>query len=98
MKVLFLMSHWMFSCQEVSRKVSESMDRKLPWHHRLLMNLHLVMCKYCRRFKDQLLIMHRALNCEDLSPDEASSCPHLSRQACERIKQALQDRLPEDRQ
>ena len=92
------MSHWMFSCKEVSRKVSESMDRRLPWHQWLLMNLHLMMCKYCRRFKDQLLVMHRALSCEDLPPDDMHACPHLSGQACERIKQALKDQLPESKQ
>ncbi len=92
------MSHWMFSCKEVSRKVSESMDRKLPWHQRLLMNLHLMMCKYCRRFKNQLVVMHCALNSEDLPPDDAHSGPHLSRQACERIKQALKDELSENKQ
>ena len=87
------MSHWMLSCKEVSRKVSESMDRQLPARQRMLMNLHLMMCKYCRRFKDQLLIMHRALNSEDLPPGDADACPHLSGQACERMKQALKDEL-----
>ena len=87
------MLYWMFSCKEVSRKVSESMDRSLPFHHRMMVNLHLMMCKYCRRFKDQLLMMHRALNSEDLPPGDADACPQLSRQACARMKQALKDEL-----
>ncbi len=91
------MSHWMFSCKEVSRKVSESMDRDLPAHHRLLMHLHLMMCRYCRRFQDHLLIMRRALKSEAPPSDDPCHDAHLSERACERIKQALENGLPEDK-
>ena len=55
-----------FNCKEVSKMVSESMDRKLPLHRRLLLAAHLFMCKYCNRFKKQLLILRNAAGLEDI--------------------------------
>jgi hypothetical protein len=54
------MNHWMFKCKEVTRMISESMDKTLPLHHRIMIRMHLVMCKYCSRFKRQLLIIRAA--------------------------------------
>jgi len=87
------MGHWMFNCNEVSQKVSESMDRVLPFHQHIMIRFHLLMCKYCARFRDQLLLIRKAIRTEedpdeDLRPSE-SSFPELR----ERIKQALRDQL-----
>jgi hypothetical protein len=87
------MGHWMFNCNEVSQKVSESMDRVLPFHQQLMIRFHLQMCKYCARFRDQLLLIRKAIRAEedpekDLRPSESSfSEPR------ERIKQTLRDQL-----
>ena len=42
--------HWMFSCKDVSQLLSESMDRGLPFYQRILMRMHLLMCKYLSCF------------------------------------------------
>jgi hypothetical protein len=36
-------------------------DRKLPWLDRLALGLHLVACKACPRFKQQMLQMRNQL-------------------------------------
>jgi hypothetical protein len=87
------MGHWMFNCNEVSQRVSESMDRVLPFHQQMMIRFHLQMCKYCARFRDQLLLIRKAIRAEedsekDLRPSESSfSEPR------ERIKQRLRDQL-----
>lgn len=51
------MHHWMFNCGEVTRLVSESLDRKLPLHQRMGIRIHLFMCKFCARYSKQLKLL-----------------------------------------
>lgn len=77
------------SCRETSRLVSESMDRRLPLFKRLLVRIHLRMCKYCHRFEQQLLHI-RALSrhfnnhTEPIDPSIA-----LTDEARERIRKTV---------
>ncbi|MBW1775400.1 MAG: zf-HC2 domain-containing protein [Deltaproteobacteria bacterium] len=50
----------MLSCKEVSLLVSQSLDRKLPFRQRVAVRMHLIMCKFCSRYKEQLLILKEA--------------------------------------
>lgn len=50
----------MLSCHEVSRLVSESLDRKLPFRQRLGVRLHLMMCRLCSRFLKQMKFLREA--------------------------------------
>jgi len=74
--------------------VSESMDRKFPFHRRILLNAHLLMCRYCNRFKKQLLILRHAVGLENIYEDERGHFHSLSKEARERIKQAMRDLSP----
>ena len=89
------MSHWMFDCKKVSMMVSESMDRKLPIHHHLLIATHLLMCKYCNRFKKQLQILRHAVGLEDIPEEVLDRFPSLSKETREQIKQAMRDFSPD---
>ncbi len=51
------MSKLMLSCREATQMVSESMDRKLPFQDRVLIRMHLLMCRYCSRFSKQMKIL-----------------------------------------
>lgn len=55
------MKHWMFNCREISHLVSLSLDEKTPWHRRMGIKFHLMMCRYCARFEQQLKTIHRTL-------------------------------------
>ena len=85
-----MIKHWMFNCKAVSQIVSESMDRNLPIHQRVLIWLHLMMCKYCARFKRQLLLLREVCRSEEIMPAESDDTPVLPKEACDRIKQSLQ--------
>jgi len=83
------MKHWMFSCKDVSQKVSQSMDVELPFYHLMAVWMHLLMCRYCARFHRQL-IMLRKMSCQvdtDKLPAEGSDT--LSPEAKERMKETL---------
>jgi len=89
------MSHWMFDCKKVSMMVSESMDRKFPIHRRLLLATHLLMCKYCNRFKKQLQILRHAVSLEDIHEEVIDRFPSLSKETREQIKQAMRNFSPD---
>ena len=83
------MKHWMFCCKDVSQKFSKSLDRKLPLPERMLMRMHQLMCRYCARFRRQLLLLRelsRSDNIVGMPPDFSAG---LSQQASERIKASL---------
>lgn len=44
----------MLTCREVSEKASRYLEADLPWRARLQMRLHLMMCRHCRRYVDQI--------------------------------------------
>lgn len=83
------MSHWMFNCKKVSRRVSESMDRNLAPHHRLFIRIHLLMCKYCARFRKQLLFLKETARFIEGPPDDLETSTLLSSEARNRMKQML---------
>jgi thioredoxin-related protein len=83
----------MFNCNEVSQKVSESMDRVLPFHQQMMIRFHLQMCKYCARFRDQLLLIRKAIRTEKDSDEELKLSDSSFSEPRERIKQALRNQL-----
>ncbi|HAF01156.1 MAG TPA: hypothetical protein DCO68_06650 [Methylophilaceae bacterium] len=50
----------MLNCKQTSQLVSQSLDRNLTLRERLAVRLHLLICKYCRRFQRQLHAMRKA--------------------------------------
>lgn len=50
------------SCKAASQLVSESLDRPLAWHEKLALRFHLVLCKNCKLFSQQLTNLTQAVN------------------------------------
>lgn len=48
------------NCKEVTRLVLQAEEQALPWHERLAVRLHMVVCKACPRFVDQVALMRKA--------------------------------------
>jgi predicted anti-sigma-YlaC factor YlaD len=80
----------MLSCKEVSIRVSESLDRKLPLRERLKVKLHLLMCQACQRMVRQMALLREASG--RYASAEAVAEPgqeRLSFEARQRILQGL---------
>lgn len=43
----------MLNCHDISKLISRSLDERLPWRQRLAIRVHLLYCKWCRRFAAQ---------------------------------------------
>jgi polyhydroxyalkanoate synthesis regulator protein len=82
------MKHWMFSCREISYLVSKSMDERIPVRQRLGVRMHLMMCRFCARYKRQLELLRRIMHhyAEQLQEQAAAELPPEARA---RIKDAL---------
>jgi len=81
----------MLSCKDVTRLLSEAMDRSLPLGKRIGVRLHLLICTFCARYERQLLLIRetmRRLVAMEEKPGEPPG-ETLSAEARERIRKAL---------
>ena len=76
------------SCRQASRLQSEALDHRLPLLQRIGLRIHLLLCKWCRRYGKQIRFLRDAAH---EHPDELleSARQKLSDAARERMKQRL---------
>ena len=75
-------------CRAASRAQSEALDHPLPLSRRLGLWLHLLICKWCRRYGDQIRFLH--VSAQEHNDELTKASPQtLSPTARERIKQKL---------
>ena len=78
------------NCREASRLQSEALDHALSPLQRLGLRLHLVLCKWCRRYGKQLRFLRGAAH--EHQDKVAEAAPQtLSPATRERLKRALRD-------
>lgn len=87
------MRHWMMDCREISRMVSASMDRKLPLYQRIGIRMHVLMCRYCYRYRKQLLLLRKVIHLNVNLSQKISSEIHLPEAARTRIIERLNRQL-----
>ncbi|MBW2491302.1 MAG: hypothetical protein JRE65_09155 [Deltaproteobacteria bacterium] len=83
------MKHWMFNCKKVTYLVSESLDHKLPLYQRMGMRIHLMMCKFCSRYKEQLFFLRKTARLLSESGEDSAPSIQLSSEAGKRIKESM---------
>ncbi len=82
------------TCREVTELFSQSLDRPLPSAQRLSLWIHFVICKWCARYKQQLLFIRDAVRRypDELAGRDQPGFPLLSAEARERFKSAIRQR------
>ena len=75
-------------CHEVTRLVSQGLDRPLPWTTRLRLRVHFLGCVWCRRYREQLQNL-RAFARGFPERGGGAGTPGLSTEARTRIETAL---------
>ena len=93
--LMMLLQKFTPSCDVITHKVSESLDRKLSLRERLQVSFHLMVCEFCTRYRDQLLAIHKTLERHTLAEEPPASLGSLSEEAREKIKQMLESRREE---
>jgi hypothetical protein len=76
-------------CQQASRAQSEQLDHPLTGSTRTGLWFHLLYCKWCRRYGQQIKFLHRTAH-ENQDKLADTSPKRLSDDARERMKRRLQ--------
>jgi hypothetical protein len=77
-------------CKDITRLVSQSMDRRLPWLTRLSLRLHCWICQACARYRDQLKTVRQALRQSAAAGSQQNDePPTLSPEAKARLTEAF---------
>jgi len=84
-----MINHWTFRCKDVSDLISRSMDEKLPLKIRMGIKFHLMMCRLCLNYKNQLNLIRKAILKLKSSEESDSVVTHLPDQARQKIKKLL---------
>lgn len=84
------------SCDEASELLSNALDRPLSRGEDLAVRLHLLCCRFCRRYRRQIRWLHNLSLQFDRVIDAPSAGLALSANARDRIARALQDAMNED--
>jgi predicted anti-sigma-YlaC factor YlaD len=72
------------SCKEVTAVVASDDLLRRPWRERLAIRLHLLMCRHCRRYVEQLAAIASAVRA--LYREKPSSTDSLEKSILESIK------------
>jgi len=78
------------NCRQAVRAQSEALDHSLPATRRFGLWMHLLICKWCRRYSGQIHFMHDATGGLPDKMTETSSSK-LSAEARDRIKRQLKE-------
>lgn len=78
------------NCREASRLQSESLDRPLSLAKRFGLRVHLLLCRWCRRYGKQIRFLRGAARENPDGFNEAAP-RRLSPEARERLKHSLRD-------
>ncbi len=55
------MKHLLFNCNKVSQYVSEALDEETTFPRRAGIKFHLMMCRYCARYEEQLATLRKTI-------------------------------------
>ena len=83
-------------CREMVRWTSQDLDGQLRWHQRVRMQIHLVICAMCKRYREQLITLRAALRSDPERLASSGEEQKLSPEAKQHIKEALRKQQPHD--
>jgi len=78
------------SCKEAARLQSVALDRTLTPVESFGLRFHLLFCRWCRVYGQQIRFLRSAAQARASHDDQHSTQPALSSQARERFKRSLQ--------
>lgn len=82
----------LLNCKQTSQLVSQSLDRRLSLGERIAVRVHLCICKYCKRFRQQLLAMRKGLQRMTASIEQDTQI-HMPSETKARIAKVLDTKL-----
>ncbi len=81
----------MSRCKDITKLISDSMERKLSFWQRIDLRMHLILCTFCRRFQVNVLALRKLVTSQENYG--VLEKPKLSMEAKIRIRNAIQQQL-----
>lgn len=78
-------------CRNITPTIGESMDRKLSWWNRIIIELHLFTCDRCGRYLEQLKFLRTTVrsHSEVIADPEPGGAPEYNAESRLRLKALL---------
>ncbi|MFT5525077.1 MAG: hypothetical protein ACI9G1_002529 [Pirellulaceae bacterium] len=82
-------------CGDGARLTSDALDNRLPWHDRIAVRMHMLVCRPCRYFKQHLLHVREVLTqvAQGKGQDSNHQLIKLSDEAKKRLREKMRDRM-----
>ena len=77
------------TCDEASKLLSDGMERTLTRPERIGLRLHLWICRACRRFRRQILLLRRLMHGLAQEDPPEDSAPGLTEDSRARLRDAI---------
>lgn len=78
----------MLTCKHASELISQSLDRRLTMWERWSLKLHLLICRFCKRFANQLMQLKLAVRQQIMTVENDENIK-LSKSVRKKIAQAV---------
>ena len=88
-KILSGVASLSLNCREATRAQSDALDAPLPIMRRVGLRIHWLMCKWCRRYGEQIHFLRSSAHAHEEALTKAEP-ERLSEEARARIKEKLQ--------
>jgi len=82
----------LLTCKEVARTVSSEDIDQIGWRNRLAVRFHLLMCRHCRRYTEQMQALGDAARSVFQHPPEDPSSPETPENLA-KLQSDILDRL-----
>lgn len=89
-----LMNRMMISCEKATFLISKAEDEKLSCKEQYQLQVHLVGCKFCRRYRKEIHYIGKAL---DKVRHSTSILEKLSPEKKQNLKETLEKEIKKDR-
>jgi hypothetical protein len=86
----------MRTCKEVAARLSFGLEQPLPLGERMTLRLHMMMCRYCSRYYDQIRALRdlaQGYEATEMGPSDEDQklSPEAQEHICQALSKAQQD-------
>ncbi len=78
----------MLSCKQASQLLSHNLDRRLTFSEKCSLKLHLMICKFCARFANQLKLIQKSVR-KTTTAIESDNQIRLPQSVHDKVTQAI---------
>jgi len=84
----------MLNCKDMTKLISDSLERKISFRQRMELRLHIMMCGMCRRFRTNIIELRKRVRGSKFLLDQAEvTAARMPQAAKARLEEAIKRQL-----